>query len=152
MKREEACGILAGRDETVVSVHPAENVLHSPVRYEVNPQDQIRIFNEIYDQDLDDIAYFHSHPYSEPFPSPTDVRQVHIGTIRLVILSLRGPDPERREAYISRMVDLGATGSQGRCVKGVDLHTGIGIECRMTAISDACRSTVEGLHYKKPCT
>jgi [CysO sulfur-carrier protein]-S-L-cysteine hydrolase len=97
---EEACGILAGRDETVVSVHPAENVLHSPVRYEVNPQDQIRIFNEIYDQDLDDIAYFHSHPYSEPFPSPTDVRQVHIGTIRLVILSLRGPDPEARSFLV----------------------------------------------------
>ena len=97
---EEACGILAGRDDTVVSVHPAENVLHSPVAYRVNPRDQIRIFNEIYDDDLDDIAYFHSHPFSEPFPSPTDVREVHIGTIRLVILTLRGPGPEARSFLV----------------------------------------------------
>ncbi len=97
---EEGCGILAGRDDTVVSVHPAENVLHSPVAYRVNPVDQIRIFNEIYDLDLDDIAYFHSHPFSEPYPSPTDVREVHIGSARLVILSLRGPEPDARSFWV----------------------------------------------------
>ena len=97
---EEACGILAGRDDTLVSVHPAENDMHSPVAYRVNPADQIRIFNEIYDLQLDDIGYFHSHPFSEPFPSPTDVREVHIGSVRLVILSLRGPDPEARSFWV----------------------------------------------------
>ena len=97
---EEACGILAGADETVASVHPAENVMHSPVAYRVNPADQIRIFNEIYDRNLDDIGYFHSHPFSEPYPSPTDVREVHIGSVRLVILSLRGPDPEARSFWV----------------------------------------------------
>ncbi len=97
---EEACGILAGTDGTVVSVHPAENVMHSPVAYLVKPADQIRIFNEIYNDGLDDIAYFHSHPFSEPYPSPTDVREVHIGRIRLVILSLRGPDPEARSFWV----------------------------------------------------
>mgnify|MGYP001230240734 CR=1 FL=1 len=97
---EEACGIIAGLDNIVASIHPAENNMHSPVEYRVNPADQIRIFNEIYGRDLDDIGYFHSHPVSEPFPSLTDIREVHIGPVRLVILSLRGPNPEVRSFWV----------------------------------------------------
>ena len=98
---EEACGIIAGSDNIVASIHPAENDLHSPIAYRVSPTDQIRIFNEIYDQDLDDIGYFHSHPVSEPFPSLTDVREVHIGPVRLVILSLRESNPEVRSFWVN---------------------------------------------------
>ena len=86
---EEACGILAGANDTVTGVYEAENTLHSPVEYFMNPQDQLRIMNEIFDGDLDDLAYYHSHPASEPYPSATDVRKVVLGRVRLVIVTLR---------------------------------------------------------------
>ena len=86
---EEACGILAGANDTVTGVYEAENTLHSPVEYFMNPQDQLRIMNEIFDQDLDDLAYYHSHPASEPYPSATDVGKVVLGRARLVIVTLR---------------------------------------------------------------
>ena len=86
---EEACGILAGTDDTVTGVHTAENTLHSPVEYFMSPQDQLRIVSEIFDQDLDDLAYYHSHPASEPYPSVTDVNKVVIGRARMVIVTLR---------------------------------------------------------------
>ena len=38
---------------------------------------------------LDDLAYYHSHPASEPYPSATDVRKVVLGRVRLVIVTLR---------------------------------------------------------------
>ena len=86
---EEACGILAGANDTVTGVYEAENTLHSPVEYFMNPQDQLRIMNEIFDGALDDLAYYHSHPASEPYPSATDVRKVVLGRARLVIVTLR---------------------------------------------------------------
>ena len=97
---EEACGILAGRNDTVTCVHEAENTLHSPVEYFMNPQDQLRIMNEIFDQDLDDLAYYHSHPASEPYPSATDVRRVVLGRARLVIVTLREDMTRLRSFFV----------------------------------------------------
>ena len=86
---EEACGILAGLDDTVFDVHAAENTLHSPVEYFMDPGDQLRITTEIFDRGLDDLAYYHSHPASEAYPSRTDVDRVVVGRARLVIVTLR---------------------------------------------------------------
>ena len=97
---EEACGILAGINDTVASVHEAENTLHSPVEYFMNPQDQLRIMNEIFDRNLDDLAYYHSHPASEPYPSVTDVHKVVIGRARMVIVTLREDMTRLRSFFV----------------------------------------------------
>ena len=97
---EEACGILSGTNDTVADVHEAENTLHSPVEYFMNPQDQIRIVSEIFDRDLDDLAYYHSHPASEPYPSVTDVNKVVIGRARMVIVTLREDVPQLRSFFV----------------------------------------------------
>jgi proteasome lid subunit RPN8/RPN11 len=76
---EEACGLLAGQIEAgmyrVSSVIPATNELHSPVRYRIDPHEQIAAFNLIDDQGLELVGIYHSHPAGPPDPSPTDIAE-----------------------------------------------------------------------------
>ena len=97
---EEACGVLAGSNDTVAAVYEAENVLHSSVEYLMSSQDQLRIMNEIIEHDLDDLAYYHSHPTSHPYPSATDVSKVVIGRARLVIITLQKAKTPIRSFFV----------------------------------------------------
>ena len=72
----EACGLLSGSaaDGRVTTFHPARNVEASPLRYNVHPEDLVRITFAIDDAGEDLIAIFHSHTRSAAIPSPTDRR------------------------------------------------------------------------------
>jgi [CysO sulfur-carrier protein]-S-L-cysteine hydrolase len=70
---DECCGMIATRNGDAVEVHRAENAEHSPVKYVVAPQDQIRIQNAIDDAGLELGAIYHSHTRTEPYPSQTDI-------------------------------------------------------------------------------
>jgi proteasome lid subunit RPN8/RPN11 len=76
---EEACGLLSGQNETgayrVVEVIPTTNELHSPVRYRIDPHEQIAAFNQIDAQGLELVGIYHSHPAGPPAPSPTDIAE-----------------------------------------------------------------------------
>jgi proteasome lid subunit RPN8/RPN11 len=78
---EEACGLLAGRIEsgnyTVMKVIPVANELHSPVRYRMEPQEQIDAFNLIEAQGLELVGIYHSHPAGPPAPSMTDIAEAY---------------------------------------------------------------------------
>ena len=69
----ECCGLLAGRDGQATAVHRARNSFASPLRYEVHPQDQLRITNEIEDAGEEIAGIYHSHTKSEAHPSQTDI-------------------------------------------------------------------------------
>lgn len=72
----EACGILSGSLEVgrVVAFHPARNAEASPLRYNVDPEDLVRITFAIEDAGQDLVAIFHSHTRSPAVPSATDRR------------------------------------------------------------------------------
>ena len=70
----EVCGILAGRGSRVTHSYRARNTEQSPVRYEIDPHDLIRIFREIDDADLDHLGIYHSHTHTRAYPSETDKR------------------------------------------------------------------------------
>ncbi len=70
----EVCGILAGRGDRVTRGFRARNTEQSPVRYEIDPHDLIRIFREIDDADLDHLGIYHSHTHTRAYPSETDKR------------------------------------------------------------------------------
>ena len=69
----EACGILAGDTGRAIRFFPAINAEHSPTRSVVDPQDQLRILNELYTSGWDLLGIFHSHTHTAAYPSSTDV-------------------------------------------------------------------------------
>ncbi len=71
----EACGLVAGRDHSSVEVFPVENELHSPSRFRMEPNEQIRIFHYLAEAGLDLLAIYHSHPDGPAGPSQTDIAE-----------------------------------------------------------------------------
>ena len=98
----ECCGMIAARDGEAVRVYRAVNAAASPLRYEIDPQDQYRIEMEIEDAGLDLGAIYHSHTRSEPYPSQTDVNLAFHPHAMYVIVGVAGEEPDVR-AY--RIVD-----------------------------------------------
>ena len=75
----EACGLLAGAFDAAgvgvaTSFHPARNVEASALRYNVHPEDLVRIVFAIDEAGEDLVAIFHSHTRSPAIPSATDRR------------------------------------------------------------------------------
>jgi [CysO sulfur-carrier protein]-S-L-cysteine hydrolase len=69
----ECCGLIAGSDGKAIRVHRARNEFASPMRFNVHPQDLIRITTEIEDRGEELAAIYHSHPRSDAYPSQTDI-------------------------------------------------------------------------------
>ena len=69
----ECCGLVASTNGDAVRIYRAANAEHSPVKYVVDPRDQIRIQNDIDDHGWELGAIYHSHTRTEPFPSQTDI-------------------------------------------------------------------------------
>ncbi len=71
----EACGLVAGMNDHSQTVYPVENIKHSPVRFLMDPEEQLRVFQEIDDRNWDLLAIYHSHPNGPDHPSPTDLQE-----------------------------------------------------------------------------
>lgn len=72
----EACGMVAGvaGSGRALAFHPARNAHASPLRYRLDPEDQVRITYAIERDGHELLAIVHSHPRSPAEPSPTDSR------------------------------------------------------------------------------
>ena len=100
----EACGLLAGRDQYVTHVLPATNVAEDPlVGYLMDPEDQLRHFHMIEEQALDLLGIYHSHPASGAYPSPTDLSMAYYPEAVYAIVSLMQSDHPVLRAF--RIVD-----------------------------------------------
>src|SRR5919106_1452259 len=75
----------------------APNEFASPTRYNVHPQDLIRIVNEIEAGGEELVAIYHSHTRSEAYPSQTDVNLAANWPDPIyLICSLAGDGPQVR--------------------------------------------------------
>lgn len=89
----EACGLLAGdlASGTATAFHPARNAEASPLRYNVHPDDLVRIVFAIEDEGQDLVAIFHSHTRSPAVPSATDRRTAQYPDAYYVLATLADP-------------------------------------------------------------
>jgi [CysO sulfur-carrier protein]-S-L-cysteine hydrolase len=96
----ECCGIVSTRDGDAVQVHRARNAVPSPLRFEIDPRDLIRIHTEIEGDGLEMGSMYHSHVKSPAYPSQTDVNfaQNWPGVVWLIV-SLADPDQPDLRAY-----------------------------------------------------
>jgi [CysO sulfur-carrier protein]-S-L-cysteine hydrolase len=89
----EACGLIVGdrpADDGGRPLRwvPTQNALASPYRYEIDPEDLLRLTIET-DDDGDMIwGIVHSHVASPARPSPTDLRQSHYPEALYLLVSL----------------------------------------------------------------
>lgn len=94
---DECCGMIAGRDGEAVEVYRATNTEHSPLRFMIDPKEQLQIDREIEDAGLDLTAIYHSHTRTEPKPSQTDLTFAKLWPgVLWVIVGLAGAEPEVR--------------------------------------------------------
>ena len=96
----EVCGILAGdpTEGLVQSVYRVTNILHSEMRYQMDPEEQLRHYKTMREKDEEEVAYYHSHPKTRAYPSPTDVGLSYPGVF-YVLVSLEDAANAQVRAY-----------------------------------------------------
>lgn len=80
----EACGLLAGKNDQVEKVLFVRNQAQSPVRFVMDPQEQLKTFDWIESNELDLIGIFHSHPAGPETVSPTDIAEAAYDVVHVV--------------------------------------------------------------------
>jgi len=80
----EACGLLAGKNEQVEKVIFVPNQAQSPVRFVMDPYDQLKAFDWIESNQLDLLGIFHSHPAGPETVSATDIAEAAYEVVQLI--------------------------------------------------------------------
>jgi len=99
----ECCGIVSTRDGAAMQVYRARNAVPSPLRFEIDPRDLIRIHTDIEGSGHEMGSMYHSHVKSPAYPSQTDVNFAqHWPGVVWLIVSLADRDaPDVRGFRIS---------------------------------------------------
>jgi proteasome lid subunit RPN8/RPN11 len=95
----ECCGVIGSKDGVAQVVHRAVNSAASPLRYEIDSKDFLRIYNLIDDADQDVGAIYHSHTRSAAFPSQTDINLALWPDALYIIVSLAEADAPDVKAF-----------------------------------------------------
>jgi [CysO sulfur-carrier protein]-S-L-cysteine hydrolase len=80
----EACGLLAGKDDRVEEVLLVRNQAKSPVRFVMDPYQQLEAFEWIESHALDLIGIFHSHPAGPETASATDIAEAAYDAVSVI--------------------------------------------------------------------
>jgi proteasome lid subunit RPN8/RPN11 len=91
----ECCGVLIGRDRQIVEAVRCRNLSDDPNRFLIDPQDHFDVMRRARAAQLDVVGFYHSHPNSNPEPSPSDRAEASYPDHLYLIVGLRGA-PEFR--------------------------------------------------------
>jgi len=78
---DETCGIIAGneilkgenREKIVKKIYKCINVLKSPYRYRISPQELLTVLRDAEEKNLEILGFYHSHPFRESFLEPSEI-------------------------------------------------------------------------------
>jgi proteasome lid subunit RPN8/RPN11 len=88
----ECCGIITGSDGTPRRLYRAHNAFESPLRYEIESKDLIRIYNESQESGEEFLVIYHSHTSTAAEPSQTDINTARYPESVYLIVSLQDSD------------------------------------------------------------
>jgi proteasome lid subunit RPN8/RPN11 len=80
----EACGLLAGTQDRVTDVILVQNKAQSPVRFVMDPYEQLKAFDWIESNGLELLGIFHSHPAGPATASATDIAEAAYDVVHLI--------------------------------------------------------------------
>ena len=80
----EACGLLAGKNGRVERVIFVRNQAQSPVRFVMDPYQQLEAFEWIESRALELVGIFHSHPKGPETISLTDIAEAAYEVVHLI--------------------------------------------------------------------
>ena len=99
----ECCGMVGSGDGHAVEKivhetgHVRENAEASPLRFRIDPEEQLELHNKIEDAGLDLGAIYHSHTRTAPKPSQTDINFAKLWPgVLWIIVGLVGDEAEVR--------------------------------------------------------
>ena len=81
----EACGVLAGKAARAEKMIGVLNQAQSPVRFVMDPYEQLHAFDWIDSHGFDLVGIFHSHPTGPETVSPTDILEAAYAVVHVVL-------------------------------------------------------------------
>src|SRR3954462_10906029 len=96
----ECCGLIGGSDGVARTAYRARNAEASPLRYNLDPQDQFRIMTEMDEKGEELSAIYHSHTASPAYPSQTDINLAAYPEPLYLIVSLAPGEKDLRRYRI----------------------------------------------------
>jgi proteasome lid subunit RPN8/RPN11 len=108
----ECCGLFAVNGDAVTKLYPAENIHHSPLRFEIDGLFVMKTNDEIETSGAT-LGLYHSHTKSPAYPSQTDVNFAELwpGAIWLIVSLADQDSPDLRAFRIdgSEVEEIGLT-------------------------------------------
>jgi [CysO sulfur-carrier protein]-S-L-cysteine hydrolase len=99
----ECCGLLIGRRDAIHRSYRAKNLEASPTRYLIDPADHFAALRDARTEKLQVIGAYHSHPATDPMPSPSDIAESASGPRFLyLIVSLKDTTAPSYAAFFVR--------------------------------------------------
>ena len=81
----EACGLLAGNGDRAEKMIGVLNQAQSPVRFVMDPYEQLHAIDWIESNGLDLVGIFHSHPAGPESVSPTDIAEAVYAVVHIIL-------------------------------------------------------------------
>jgi proteasome lid subunit RPN8/RPN11 len=95
----ECCGVIAGKDGTLTTLHRLTNVAEGNRLYTIDDEELYALLKELDGRDELPVVIYHSHPETPAYPSPTDVAMAFYPDSYYVICSLENPEAPYLRAF-----------------------------------------------------